>query len=435
MYKNTMQFDYNNTTALSEHEILKEGERLIPYIEQVKNVCLRYDYDVPEASLVLPAEDSFLKQSTDLAKKFRSSSLKLVVVIGIGGSNLGTQAIYEALYGHFKDITTVEKPLIIFLDTLNQSSLEQLAHFLKKYRFASHEYVINVVTKSGTTTETLANTELILPLLSKSKSRVVATTDSHSPLYDIAQKKGWDVLTIPKMVGGRYSVFSSVGLFPLALMGFDTKQLLEGALDAREKNTSEDIRYNPAAISALLLYLHHKKGYVVNNNFFFNPELESVGKWYRQLMGESIGKKGKGIVPMVSIGSNDHHSMLQLYLGGTTTIYTSFYWVEKNTVIPDLDLKIPHQVELGDLTKQLEDKKPQDVLRAIYKATKISYKKNNLPYSEIAMDTISEYSLGKLLQFKMIEMMYLGNLLGVDAFNQPNIEEYKEETRQLMKQL
>jgi glucose-6-phosphate isomerase len=167
----------------------------------VKNVCLRFDYDAPEASLVLPAEHAFFDQSTKLAQKYLTSPLKLVVVIGIGGSNLGTKAIYDALYGHFKDIATVEKPLLVFLDTLHQSHIEQFGAFLKKHHYSPHEYVVNVVTKSGTTTETLANTELLISMLSKSESRIVVTTDKNSPLDHIAKKIGWETLTIPRLVG------------------------------------------------------------------------------------------------------------------------------------------------------------------------------------------------------------------------------------------
>src|SRR3989344_1756589 len=311
-----MQFVYKLTSLVSEKEIETSGKQLDRYIDYINDVILEFNYDVAEASLVLPAEYHFINDSKQLAQLYKNPELRLIIIIGIGGSNLGTRAIYDALEGHFSPIKTEDKPTVLFLDTLNKSFISQLAAYIKKNNMKDENYVVNIISKSGTTTETVMNYELIAAVLPQIVKRTVVTTDKGSKLDILARELNMPVLTIPKNVGGRYSVLSNVGLFPLSLMGFDVEQLLKGALDAREKNISNDIHYNPAALSAAILYSLYKKGYVINDNFFFNAELESIGKWYRQLMGESIGKEGKGILPTVYIGSTDLHSMVQLYLGG-----------------------------------------------------------------------------------------------------------------------
>ncbi|KKS24151.1 MAG: putative glucose-6-phosphate isomerase [Microgenomates group bacterium GW2011_GWC1_41_8] len=427
-----MKFDYIETALITDSEIEKEGQRLIPYIEHIKSVILHNGYDEPEASLNLATDETFLTVSQTLSKQMQPQSLTVLFIIGIGGSNLGTKAIYDALIGHFSALETNTLPRMIFLDTINPSYISQMKAYIAEHHMAPEHYIINVITKSGTTTETIMNLELLLTMLPDALSRLVITTDEGSKLDQAAQAKQLPVLPIPKNVGGRFSIFSNVGLFPLSVMGIDTKKLLEGAFDAREKNTSDEILRNPAAVSAIILYLHAQKGRVINDNFFFNAELESVGKWYRQLMGESIGKNGTGILPTVSIGSTDLHSMVQLYLGGPKNIYTTFYWAKNNTYRKEEEPKVPENTVFTDLVSNINGKRPSEVLGIILKGTQQAYKKNNLPYSELYLDDISEFSLGKLMQFKMIEMMYVGYLFGINTFDQPNVEDYKEETRRIL---
>ncbi|MCR4263580.1 MAG: hypothetical protein NUV98_02570, partial [Candidatus Roizmanbacteria bacterium] len=279
---------------------------------------------------------------------------------------------------------------------------------------------------------TIINLELLLTMLPDAPSRLIITTDEGSKLHQITQSKLLPLLTIPKNVGGRFSVFSNVGLFPLSVMGVDAKKLLAGAFDAREKSISDEIPRNPAALSAIILYLHAQKGRVINDNFFFNAEMESVGKWYRQLMGESVGKGTKGILPTVSVGSTDLHSMVQMYLGGPKNMYTTFYWSTENSYRKKPEPSVPESPVFTGLVSDIHRKKASDVLGIILKGTQQAYKKNGLPYTEIVLDDISEFSLGKLMQFKMMEIMYLGYLFGINTFDQPNVEDYKEETRRIL---
>ena len=202
---------------------------------------------------------------------------------------------------------------------------------------------------------------------------------------------------------------------------------------------NDDIYKNPAMFSAFSLFVNYKKDKTVNDNFIFNSELESLGKWYRQLMGESIGKeKNKngetinvGINPSISIGSTDLHSVGQLYLGGPKDKMTTFiYSLSKNS-----NIKTSKERLFPSLVKMIDDKNMKDVLKSILDGVKISYKNKNIPFTEVILEEIDEYSLGQFLQFKMIEIMYLGFLLNINSFNQPNVDDYKIETKKILENL
>jgi len=262
--------------------------------------------------------------------------------------------------------------------------------------------------------------------------RVVAITDEGSKLWEAAGVHDMARLAIPSPVGGRYSVLSAVGLFPLLSVGIDIQRLRQGA--SRLLDQCFTAR-NIAASSAAILATQLERGAVINDNFFFHPELESAGKWYRQLMGESVGKEKSldgeivhtGITPTVSLGSTDLHSVGQLYLGGPKDKLTTFVSAGK----PE-GVAVPAQRLLPELTPMINGKTAADVMAAILEGVKIAYQKAGLPYMEVSLDAIDEESLGAFLQFKMLEMMYLGKLLNVNSFDQPSVEDYKIETKRLL---
>lgn len=263
--------------------------------------------------------------------------------------------------------------------------------------------------------------------------RVVAITDEGSALWEQAGALGIARLAIPKPVGGRYSVLSHVGLFPLATVGVDIAALREGATAVRDMCLAADT--NPAATSAALLAYFRTQGKTINDNFFFHPELESLGKWYRQLMGESIGKAASlsgeevhtGITPTVSLGSTDLHSVGQLYLGGPRDKFTTFVYTEQTA-----DIAAPTGRILPELIPAITGKSAKTILEAILSGTKIAYQKAELPFMEVVLPRIDEQAIGAFLQFKMIEMMYLGHLLNVNPFDQPSVEAYKVETKKIL---
>ena len=296
---------------------------------------------------------------------------------------------------------------------------------------SKEEVLVNAISKSGGTTETAANMEIIYEALSKKfgdvKDRFVFTTDENSKMHQVGQEHGIDVLNLPKLVGGRYSVFSTVGLFPFACMGFNIESILRGAQNMRNICLRAADADNPAVLSAAILYLHWKAGININDNFIFLPQLESLGKWYRQLMGESIGKDGKGITPTVSIGSTDLHSVGQLYLGGPKDKITTFIYGEA----PKYEAIVPEKTEFG-LVDTIPQKHIHSIMTAIVEGTIAAYHKQKLPYCIVGLEQVSEEPLGEFMQFKMMEMMYLGHLMEVTTFDQPHVELYKTETKRIL---
>lgn len=437
-----MELYYKGTAGFKAEELESVAERLSEYQEYLNKILGESSYDAHECSVNLPIDQNFISLVKETKKKKISKDLKYFVVIGIGGSNLGTKAIYDALYGFFDPIDPGHFPKLLFLETTNPQQLEQMNLFLEKNIKNPEEILFNVISKSGTTTETIANFEIVGETFKKKfgeqslVDRMVVTTDENSKLWKVAKAKNFTLLPIPEKVGGRYSVFSTVGLFPLISIGIDTESLCEGAATMRKICIENALEQNPALQSAILLFLNLQAGKIINDNFFFAPQLESLGKWYRQLMGESIGKETDldgnavhtGITPTVSLGSTDLHSLGQLYLGGPLDKFTTFISV-RNVEDP---VNIPIERITGKLVENLDHKNAEAVMGAILDGTKTAYAHKKLPYMEIVMPEISAFALGEFLQFKMIEMMYLGKLMNVNTFDQPNVELYKIETRKIL---
>ena len=188
----------------------------------------------------------------------------------------------------------------------------------------------------------------------------------------------------------------------------------------------EHTKENPAQISSTFLFHHLTMGKNIHDSFFFHPELESLGKWYRQLMGESIGKEGGGITPIVTIGSIDLHSMAQLYLGGPKDKTTEFIYSNKSA-----EGAIPQEALFPSLNT-VSGKSISVVMSAIQEGTSTAYQKQQLPFFEIAFDEVNCFELGSYMQYKMMEIMYLAHLLKINAFDQPQVELYKIETKRIL---
>ena len=427
----TIKFNYKQSVGISLGELNATAESLKGYQEKLRAIVQETGYTAPESSINLPFDEGMHNEIEATALKFKTPSLKYIIHIGIGGSVLGTQAIYEALVGSYDALVPNRLPKIIFIDT-NCSGMIKIIRDLFRVLQNPEEVVIHVVSKSGTTIETIANFEIIHAFLKERfgevKNRVVVTTDRGSKLWTAGETQGFTCLPIPQNVGGRYSVLSAAGILSLSLAGIDTHALREGALLMRGICLEDNEGENVAMISAAILYHHYQKGISIHNSFFFSPELESLGKWYRQLLAESIGKEEKGILPIVSIGSNDLHSVAQLYLGGPQNIFTTFVYAEDG----NKGAKVPAIPMFSGLVPGIAAKDFSEIGNAIYGGVLAAYKKRALPFVEIIFPEISAKTLGAYVQFKMIETMYLAHLLAVNAFDQPNVEEYKAETRRML---
>ncbi len=343
--------------------------------------------------VLTPQDAAHYKSTPDLSKlyalKHKLNPQKYVLVVGIGGSSLGSKAIYNSIFGYYDNIETNRFPKIIFIETESDVFNEKLITLLNS--IDPNDLVINIISKSGTTAETTFNFELILKNFPNFKNRIVITTQEQSPLSNLAHELNIDLLEIPKELSGRFSVFSYVGLFPLILANIDISKLLEGSdLALQDLQTPLD--------AALSKHQAYETNCFINNLFIFSPALETLGDWHSQLVAESTGKDNKGILPTTSIGSNDLHSIAQFYLGGNSAnIFFTF-------------MSIKTEIHLNKLLN----------------ATKEAFTNKGIAYDEIILETVNEIELGYFMQFKMLETIFLAKLIGVNPFNQPNVEDYKK---------
>lgn len=436
-----MEFRYKNISKVSKAELLKKSECLSKYSKYLTKVSKSGDYKENESSINLPFDEELKIEVEKLKKDKCTDDLKYIVVIGIGGSNLGTKAVYDAMLGSYDKYTHSRFPKILFVDTNNSQEMYKLISFLEKKVRKQSEILVNVISKSGTTTETIANAEVIIRTLRRlfgdhALSRMVVITDDKSPIAKVAQEKEISILSIPQKVGGRFSVLSAVGLFPLLCADIDIKELQKGAEVMVNKCIESNIEDNPAMLSASILFYHYQNNKTIHDTFIFAPQLESLGKWYRQLLGESVGKekdkKGEvinvGITPIVSIGSTDLHSVGQLYLGGPKDKVTTF--ISINNV--EYNIEISDERIFENIISDINNKKFSEISDAILDGVKIAYKNHDIPFMNVEFKNISEFSIGEFLQFKMMEIMYLGELMNVNVFDQPNVESYKTETKSIL---
>ncbi len=416
-----MLFNYKNS-VVAEKDLEQSAKVLQPYFTELQVAARAATYGYHESALHLPFDKALRGQVLALAKQ--KKKVQEVMVVGIGGSSLGAEAIYRALSPQGVRLT--------FFDTIRGRELKEGAKRLARIFKRNGSVLLNIISKSGSTIETIANAKILLSALQKITKQwadyVVVTTEPGSRLELWARKNRIAVLPNPKLVGGRFSVFSPVGVFPLALSGVEIGAWQRGAAKMIEQCLRPDIKSNPALQSAAVIFTQLRAGKNILDTFFFHPDLEGLGKWYRQLVAESLGKDGQGIMPTISIGSSDLHSLAQLYLAGPKDKLTSFVSVAKaeSLKLPALDS------QFETLVPELKGKTTADFMSAVYAGTKQAYANHGLPFMEIILTKLSAEEIGAFMQFKMIETMLLAKLMGVNAFDQPAVEEYKVITRQLL---
>ncbi|MEM4282627.1 MAG: hypothetical protein QW559_00330 [Candidatus Woesearchaeota archaeon] len=437
----TLKLRYENSNV-PKQELVKVTKKLESELELFREVRKNGDYSNERSFINLPFDHENIKATTALAKEKLKLKPAAIFVVGIGGSILGTLAVQEAVLGKLYN-ESGKGTKVFYVDTLDPLSIATILHLINGLLKKGQKVLINIVSKSGTTTETIANFELLEWLLKKHspkkyQSNIIATTDRDSKLWRLAIRNGWSLLEIPKKVGGRYSVLSAVGLFPLALLRTDIKSLVDGAAEMAKYCLKQDqnIMSNPAVIGASLAYIHYKKGKPIHDLFLWSPNLEGIGKWWRQLVGEGLAKEfdlnGKrvfeGITPTVSIGSNDMHSMAPLYLAGPFDKWTTFVRVIENKESP----RLPVIEEYERIVPKIQGKRIDELRNTILDGVQAAYKKNKRPFAEITLPDLSTKSIGQFIMLKMIETVLIGSLLNVNPFDQPAVEKYKAETRVLL---
>lgn len=405
-------------------------QKLEPYRQHLADIAKETNYSQPESSLQLPGDDKQLKEVQEAVERLRSATLQYVIIIGIGGSNLGTQAVYEAIAGSM-NLLVDRLPKLLFLDTVTDEKMTAVTRVLE-HLISKDDFLAIVISKSGTTTETIANMEVLWAFVSDhfggASDRFVFLTGEGSTFGEAIKQRPIETLSIPPQVEGRFSVFCAVGLLPLALAGINIEELLEGARQAIVDGTSKNPSKNHSMMSACLTYLNLQAGRTIHNTFLFSPKFEGLGKWERQLMAESLGKDGKGITPIVSIGSTDLHSQAQLYFDGPDDKFTNLVFSFTGAVH-----SVPTHLAIPGLVADIQNTSLEHIMQAIYGGVKTTYEKLMRPYVEIDLEVADARELGYYLQFRMLEVMYLGKLLDVNTFDQPAVEMYKSVTRELLK--
>ncbi len=369
----------------------------------------------------------FLNEIQAVANTLREKC-EVVVVAGIGGSYLGARAVIEGLSNSFAWLVNDKKnPTILFAgNNIGEDYLYELTTFLKDKKFG----VINI-SKSGTTTETA----LAFRLLKKqcedqrgkeeAKDVIVAVTDAKKgAARTCADKEGYKSFIIPDNVGGRFSVLTPVGLLPIAVAGFDVKQLVAGAADM-EKACGKDVAFdeNPAAIyAATRQALYTQAGKKIEIVCNFQPKLHYFAEWWKQLYGESEGKDQKGIFPAACDFTTDLHSMGQWIQQGERSIFETVISVET----PNEKLLFPHDDENLDGLNFLEGKRVDEVNKMAELGTRLAHVDGGVPNILVNVPELNAYYLGQLIYFFEKACGISGLLEEVNPFNQPGVEAYKK---------
>ena len=341
-------------------------------------------------------KDSFSKKIINKYKKY--STFK---VIGMGGSTLGTQTIYE----FFKDIV---KKDFVFIDNLRQ----------KKLNIKNNKHVNLVVSKSGNTIETVVNSNIYIR---RKDANIFITENNDNYLLKLANKLKAEIVHHNNYIGGRYSVLSEVGMLPAELMGLDANKFRQ--LNSLIKN-KQFINSLVSGISSTLNYIKNKKYNSVILNY--DEKSENLFKWYQQLVAESLGKKSKGLLPIVSNMPKDNHSVMQLYLDGfKNNFYTFFYTNE----LKSESLK---SSQILSSQKFLRGKNLSNIMYAQKIATENVFNKKKIPFRSFEIKKRNEKTLGELFCFFILETILIGKLLNLNPYDQPAVELIKKETKKLL---
>jgi len=368
--------------------------------------------------LPLETSEKLLEDIIHTANTLRKKS-DCVVVVGIGGSYLGARAVVSALSDNFSD----KKPQLIYAGHhLSEDYYADLLEYLSKIN-----YSIIVISKSGTTTEPAVAFRLLKQHceqkygVSEAKSRIVCVTDAKKGvLKEISLQEGYISYDIPDDVGGRFSVFTPVGLLPIAVAGFDIKELLLGAETMRKQLINSD--QNSAVQYALLRNYFLSLGKNTEVLSAFEPKLHYLIEWWKQLFGESEGKNGKGLFPAGMIFTTDLHSLGQYMQDGQRLMFETFLTVSsscKKCVVPFLEND-------NDKLNFLADKKISEINNAAKEATMMAHHQGGVPVLELILEKLDEKNIGSLLYFFEYACAVSAYMLGVNPFDQPGVEAYKK---------
>lgn len=358
------------------------------------------------------------------AQKIRSNS-QVLIVIGIGGSYLGARAAIELLHSQMYNDLATDTPKIYFVgNSISPSYLNQILKICE-----GKDFSINVISKSGTTTEPALAFRIFRKLAIEkygregAKERIFCTTDkARGTLKQLADEEGYETFVIPDDVGGRYSVLTAVGLLPIAVSGSDIQKLMDGAAKAREALAACDLEKNDCYRYAALRNILYRKGKAIEIMVSYEPAFTMMNEWYKQLFGESEGKDNKGIYPSSAIFSTDLHSMGQFIQEGSRILFETVVDIKK----PQQDLYIEADPANFDGLNFLSQQNMSVVNQKAMQGTILAHTQGGVPNMVLELPEVNEEELGYLIYFFEKACALSGYLLAVNPFNQPGVESYKK---------
>jgi len=379
--------------------------------------------------LHLPSNTSktYLREIKEIALEVRKNT-EVFIVIGIGGSYLGSRAAIE-FFG-IKNCRQ-NKPEILFAG--NSIDPDYLSNLLADIK--NKEVTVNVISKSGTTIEPATAFRIIKNSMEKRytpselKKRIICTTTkSQGALYQIAKKKGYRALYIPEDVGGRFSVLTAVGLLPMAVAGIDIEEVIRGAANIEKMSSCADIDKNIPYHYAALRNLLYRNGKKIEIGCSFHVSLLSMLEWWKQLFAETEGKEGKALFPQAAIFSTDLHANGQLIQQGERNLFETFIRIRKKSA----DIKLPRAKEDIDKLNYIAGKGMHFINKMAYEGTAQAHADGGVPNMALIIDERSAYCLGQLFYFFQRAVGVSGYLLRVNPFDQPGVQAYKENMFRLL---
>ena len=377
-------------------KFLNFKEKKNSLVVKKKLKLLLQNKDAVILSLSKNYNNSFDKK--DIKRYRKSSNFR---IIGMGGSTLGSQAIYDFLNHKIKKNFT-------FINNLDANKKKQ----------KEKKYTNIIVSKSGNTVETIANSNI---LIKKKEKNIFITENKNSYLFQLAHKLKAEIIHHNNFIGGRYSVLSEVGMLPAELMGLNSNNFKQLNNIIKNKKFLNSLISN---VSTTLYYIKKKKFNSIIINY--DAKSKNLFSWYQQLIAESLGKKSKGLLPIISSMPKDNHSVMQLYLDGfKNNFFTFFYVKEKNSLKIDNKKILPAQ-------KFLKNKDIDKIIFAQKKATENVFKHKNIPFRSFEIDNRDEKTLGELFCFFILETILIGKILKLNPYDQPAVELIKKETKKIL---
>lgn len=424
---NGVSFDYSKALSfMSEEEIqLMKAAAETAYDQLVNHVGAGSDFhgwiDLP----VNYDREEFARIKA-AAEKIREDS-EILLVAGIGGSYLGARAAIDFLrHGFYNNISREQRktPEIYFVgNNMSGQYMNALMDVI-----GDRDFSVNVISKSGTTTETAISFRIFKKLLEKkygkegAAKRIYATTDqARGALKTLADQEGYECFVIPDDIGGRFSVLTAVGLLPIAVSGADIDALMAGAAEQREQALNAEFGQNDAMLYAVVRNLLHRRGKAVEILANYEPSLTMISEWWKQLYGESEGKDGKGILPHSVNLTTDLHSMGQFIQDGSRVMFETVLNVEK----PRTELILEAEEDDADGLNYLAGKDMGFVCRSAMEGTILAHLAGGVPVLRVNLPAQDERTLGALFYFFEFAVGISGYMLGVNPFNQPGVESYK----------